>query len=155
MAKVNIGFILELAAVSNLASATRLEETFAIFPKFTRQIHLSKEVILTTLVNLPYFWKKRKHWVEFKEVDVMMTIFCNLQQLSSKKLAYLLKTIVMINFLHNFALFCVKNAKFFAIFSAKIFFKIKTSVTSHTEPEECNRVGLFQKVHKATFVAMA
>jgi hypothetical protein len=52
-------------------------------------------------------------------VDVMITIFCDFQQLSAKKLAFFSKTNVMIKFLNNLALFCVKNA----IFSSKVFLK--------------------------------
>jgi hypothetical protein len=52
-------------------------------------------------------------------VDVMITIFGDFRQCSAKKLALFSKTNVMI-FL-NLALFWVKNANFFADFSAKIF----------------------------------
>jgi hypothetical protein len=54
-------------------------------------------------------------------VDVMITIFCDFWQFSAKKLALFSKTNVMIKILHNFALFWVKNANFFAeIFGEKI-----------------------------------
>jgi hypothetical protein len=57
-------------------------------------------------------------------VDVMITIFCDFRQFSAKKLAFFSKTNVMIQFLHNLALFWVKNANFFCwIFSSKIFLK--------------------------------
>jgi hypothetical protein len=49
-------------------------------------------------------------------VDVMVTIFCDF---SAKKLAFFSKTNVMIKFSHNLALFCVKNANFFAEFFAE------------------------------------
>jgi hypothetical protein len=48
--------------------------------------------------------------------DVMITIFCDFYQFSAKKLAFFSKTNVMIKFLHNLALFRVKNANFFAEF---------------------------------------
>jgi hypothetical protein len=38
-------------------------------------------------------------------VDVMITIFCDFCQFSAKKLAFFSKTNVMIQFLHNLALF--------------------------------------------------
>jgi hypothetical protein len=38
-------------------------------------------------------------------VDVMITIFCDFSQFSAKKLAFFLKTIVVIKTLHNLALF--------------------------------------------------
>jgi hypothetical protein len=38
-------------------------------------------------------------------VDVMITIFCDFCQFSVKKLAFFSKTNVMIQFLHNLALF--------------------------------------------------
>jgi hypothetical protein len=46
----------------------------------------------------------------------MITIFCDFCQFSAKKLALISKTNVMIKILHNFALFWVKNANFFAEF---------------------------------------
>jgi hypothetical protein len=49
-------------------------------------------------------------------VDVMITIFGDFWQFSAKKLAFFSKTNVMINILHNLALFWVKNANFFAEF---------------------------------------
>jgi hypothetical protein len=45
-----------------------------------------------------------------------------------KKLALFSKTNVMIKFLHNLAVFCVKNANFFAEFFSKNILKIITSV---------------------------
>jgi hypothetical protein len=48
--------------------------------------------------------------------DVMITIFFDFWQFSTKKMAFFLKTNVMINFFHNLALFRVKNAYFFAEF---------------------------------------
>jgi hypothetical protein len=45
-------------------------------------------------------------------VDVMTTIFCDFRQISVKKLAFFLKTNVMIKFLHYLASFRVKNAIF-------------------------------------------
>jgi hypothetical protein len=53
-------------------------------------------------------------------VDVIITIFCDIHQFSAKKnwrFYY-----VMIHFLYNLAVVCVKNANFFADFlGAKIF----------------------------------
>jgi hypothetical protein len=60
---------------------------------------------------------------------VMITIFCDFWQFSAKKLAFFSKTDVMIKFLHNLALFWVKNANFFAEFFGENVLKIITSVT--------------------------
>jgi hypothetical protein len=46
----------------------------------------------------------------------MITIFCDFQKFSAKKLAFLSKTNVMVKFFHNLALFRVKNANFSAEF---------------------------------------
>jgi hypothetical protein len=46
-------------------------------------------------------------------VDVMSTIFCDFCQISAKRLAFFSKTNVRIKFLHNLAMFGVKNADFF------------------------------------------
>jgi hypothetical protein len=52
----------------------------------------------------------------------MITIFGDFPQFSEKKLAFFLKTNVMINLFLNLALFWVKNANFFAkIFGENIF----------------------------------
>jgi hypothetical protein len=51
-------------------------------------------------------------------VDVMITIFCTFCQFSSKKLAFFLKTNVMIKILLNLSVFWVVKRQFF---SAKIF----------------------------------
>jgi hypothetical protein len=61
-------------------------------------------------------------------VDVMITIFCDFRQFSAKKMAFFSKTNVMMKFLHNLALFRVKNANFFAEFFSKNISKIITSV---------------------------
>jgi hypothetical protein len=61
-------------------------------------------------------------------VEVMITIFCDFQQFSAKKLAFLSKNNVMIQILHNLALFRVKNANFFAEFFDENILKIITSV---------------------------
>jgi hypothetical protein len=61
-------------------------------------------------------------------VDVMITIFCDLCQFSAKKLSFFSKTNVMIQFLHNLALFWAKNANFFAKFFGENILKIITSV---------------------------
>jgi hypothetical protein len=53
-------------------------------------------------------------------VDVMITIFCDF---SAKKLAFFLKTNVMINFLKKFSFVLSQKRQFFAKFSAKIFKK--------------------------------
>jgi hypothetical protein len=52
--------------------------------------------------------------------DVMITIFCDFWQFSAKKLAFFSKTYVMIKFLHNLALFWVKNAIFAEFFDENI-----------------------------------
>jgi hypothetical protein len=65
-------------------------------------------------------------------VDVMITIFCDFCQFSAKKLSFFSKTNVVINILHNLALFRVKNANFFAEFFGENILKIITSV-----PEVC------------------
>jgi hypothetical protein len=44
----------------------------------------------------------------------MITIFCDFPQFLVKKMAFFSKPNVMINVLHNFALFRVKNAHFFS-----------------------------------------
>jgi hypothetical protein len=49
-------------------------------------------------------------------VDVMITIFWDFPQFSTKKLAFFSKTYVMIKILHNLALFWVKNAIFAEFF---------------------------------------
>jgi hypothetical protein len=52
----------------------------------------------------------------------MITIFCDFRQFSAKKLAFFSKINVMIQILHNLALFWVKNANFFCwIFWRKYF----------------------------------
>jgi hypothetical protein len=56
----------------------------------------------------------------------------NFLQFSAKKLAFFSKTNVMIKFLHNLALFWVKNANFFADLFCKNIFKIITSVPGYT-----------------------
>jgi hypothetical protein len=43
-------------------------------------------------------------------VDVMLTSFCDFHQFSVTKLAFYLKTNVMVHFMQNFAVFCIKNA---------------------------------------------
>jgi hypothetical protein len=53
----------------------------------------------------------------------MIKIFGEFGQFLAKKLAFFSKTIVMINFFQNLALFLVKNANFLLNFSAKIFKK--------------------------------
>jgi hypothetical protein len=62
----------------------------------------------------------------------MITIFCDFQQFSAKKLAFLSKTNVMIKNFHNLALSWVKNANFFAQFIGENISKIITSVPGHT-----------------------
>jgi hypothetical protein len=57
----------------------------------------------------------------------MIAIFCDFRQFSAKKLALFSKTNVMINILHNLALFWVKNAIFCRMFQRK-YLKIITSV---------------------------
>jgi hypothetical protein len=54
--------------------------------------------------------------------------FCDFQQFSAKKLAFLSKTNVMIKILHNLPLFWVKNANFFTKFFGENILKIITSV---------------------------
>jgi hypothetical protein len=49
-------------------------------------------------------------------VDVMITIFCHFHQISSNKLAFFLKTNVMIHFLHNSAVFLSQKRQFFRPF---------------------------------------
>jgi hypothetical protein len=71
-------------------------------------------------------------------VDVMITNFCDFCLFSAKKLAFFSKTNVIIEILHNLALFCVKTP-IFAIFSAKIFLKITTSV-----PEIWEKIFFFR-----------
>jgi hypothetical protein len=61
-------------------------------------------------------------------VDVMITIFCDFQQFSAKKLALFTKTNVKIKFLNNLALFWVKNANFFADFFGENILKSITAV---------------------------
>jgi hypothetical protein len=61
-------------------------------------------------------------------VDVMITIFCDFPQFSTKKIAFFSKPNVMIKILHILALLWVKNANFFAEFFGKNFLKIITSV---------------------------
>jgi hypothetical protein len=51
-----------------------------------------------------------------------------LSPIFGKKLAFFSKTDVMIKSFHNLALFCVKNANFFADFLAKIFLKSIRSI---------------------------
>jgi hypothetical protein len=46
-------------------------------------------------------------------VDVMITIFCDFSQLSAKKLAFFLNTIVMITFLSKFAFVFNQKRQFF------------------------------------------
>jgi hypothetical protein len=70
--------------------------------------------------------------------DVMITIFCDFCQFLAKKLAFFSKTNVMIKFLHNLALFRVKNGNFFAEFFGENILKIITSgnpghCSSHTD----------------------
>jgi hypothetical protein len=62
----------------------------------------------------------------------VITIFCDFRQFSAKKLAFFSKTNVVIKILHNFALFGVKNANFFAEFFGENIFKIITSVPDGT-----------------------
>jgi hypothetical protein len=64
----------------------------------------------------------------FPGIDVMITIFCDFWQFSAEKTAFFSKTNVMINFFQNLALFCVKNANFFANFFGENILKIITSV---------------------------
>jgi hypothetical protein len=54
-------------------------------------------------------------------VDVIITIFGDFCQFATKKLAFFSETNVMIKILHNLALFCVKNANFFAEFFGENF----------------------------------
>jgi hypothetical protein len=56
------------------------------------------------------------HYSEQPRVDVIITNFCDFCKFSAKKLAFFSKTNVMIQFVHNLALFWVKNANFFAEF---------------------------------------
>jgi choline-glycine betaine transporter len=58
----------------------------------------------------------------------MITIFCDFRQFSAKKLAFFSKTNVMIQFFAYLALFCVKNANFFAEILGENILKIITSV---------------------------
>jgi hypothetical protein len=62
-------------------------------------------------------------------VDVVITIFCDFRQFRANKLAFFSKTNGMINFLHNLALFWVKNAKFFAELMAHALVPIKCKVS--------------------------
>jgi hypothetical protein len=57
----------------------------------------------------------------------MITIFCDFVNFW-QKMAFFSKTNIMIQFLHNLALFGVKNANFFAIFFGENIFRIITSV---------------------------
>jgi hypothetical protein len=58
----------------------------------------------------------------------MITILCDFREFSAQKLAFFSKTNVMIKFLHNLALFRVKDANFFAEFFGENILKIITSV---------------------------
>jgi hypothetical protein len=60
-------------------------------------------------------------WPEWPGVDVMITIFCDFQSFSAKKLTFFSKTNVIIKILHYLALFRVKNDNFVAIFWRKYF----------------------------------
>jgi hypothetical protein len=53
----------------------------------------------------------------------MIAIFCDNRQFSAKKLAFFSQTTVIINFLHNLALFGVKMPIFSPLFLAKFFSK--------------------------------
>jgi type III secretory pathway component EscS len=55
-------------------------------------------------------------------VGVMITIFCHFHQISANKLAFFLKTNVMIHFLHNSAVFLNQKTPIFSpIFWQKYF----------------------------------
>jgi hypothetical protein len=61
-----------------------------------------------------------------------------------EKIGVFSKANVMIKFLHNLALFPVKNAKFVAEFFGENIFKIITSVPGNARPKKCfaKEVGL-------------
>jgi hypothetical protein len=61
-------------------------------------------------------------------VDVMITIFCDFCQFSAKKLAFFLKTNVLIKFLQKSSSSLSKNANIFAKFFGDNIFKIITPV---------------------------
>jgi hypothetical protein len=63
----------------------------------------------------------------------MVTILCDFRQFLAKKLAFFSKTNVMIQILHNLALFQVKNANFFAKNFGENILKIITSVPGHPD----------------------
>jgi hypothetical protein len=77
-----------------LSSAIRKQKYFLIFEKNAAAYQNADAVVANTEVvgSAP-------------GVDVMITIFCDFCQFSAKKLACLSKTNVMIQFLHNLALF--------------------------------------------------
>jgi hypothetical protein len=72
--------------------------------------------------------KNNEMILQISGIDVMITIFCDFCLFSEKNLAFFSKTNFMIKFLHNLALFRVKNANFFADFLGENIFKIITSV---------------------------
>jgi hypothetical protein len=74
-------------------------------------------------VGLPF----GRFFANLSGVDAMITFFCDFCQFSAKKLAFFSKTYVMIKILHNFALFWVKNANFFAEIFGENILKIITS----------------------------
>jgi hypothetical protein len=70
----------------------------------------------------------------------MITIFCNFGQFSAKKMAFFSKTNVRIHFLHNLALFWVKNAIFFAKFFGE---NIQTIITSVPAQSNFRKLSFF------------
>jgi hypothetical protein len=65
-------------------------------------------------VRKRYMWIGKKYWAHCSKavVDVMIKIFCDFRQFSAKVLKFFWKPNVIIKFLHNVALFWVKNANF-------------------------------------------
>jgi hypothetical protein len=97
-----------------------LEPTFAQtvkvhFSNFKPKINLIRQIWISP-------WKcnlKPRTAGEFESdqgVDVMITVFCDFDNFWRQKLAFFSKTNVMINFLHNLALFWVKSTNFSAEF---------------------------------------
>jgi hypothetical protein len=58
----------------------------------------------------------------------MIAIFCDFRKFSAEKMAFFSKTNVVITFLHDLALFWVKNANFSPDFFAEVIKKVITSV---------------------------
>jgi hypothetical protein len=90
-----------------LGSLGQFFKTDISSPKFWATVFQSIDyVLILTKKMVRRFWERFfTNSLGHPGTDVMITIFCDFCQFSAKKLAFISKAKVMINFLHNLAMF--------------------------------------------------